>query len=61
MADIDNLRVELTDRGSYCLPRALEISDQLSRLPFWACVALAEREYDTQEFTDLAFSDDDNG
>ena len=62
MADTQPLKVELTERGEYCLPRALEISDKLPRLPFWSCLALAEREYDTQEFIDLVFSDsDDNG
>lgn len=60
MADMESLKVELTERGEYCLPRALEISDTLSRLPFWACLALAQREYDTQEFTDINF-DEDNG
>jgi len=47
-----NIKIELTERGQHYLPRALEIGEELSRLPFWACLALAEREYDTQEFTE---------
>lgn len=59
MAEVESLHIEVTDRGAYCLPRAIEISDELPRLPFWACLSLAEREYDTQEFIDTVFKDSD--
>lgn len=47
-ADADqNMEIEMTERGSYCLPRALELSDAMPELRFWDCLSLARQEYDT--------------
>ena len=47
-ADDDaNVRVELTERGEYVLPRAIELNDAMPDLPFWECLDMAQREYDS--------------